>query len=341
LFIILSYVLFKDLRTYGRRMLSILSAFDLLTALSYGMPERASAALCEFQAAAINLTTLLALGWTNCVAFHIFITVRGDLAGARFERLLLALVGSVAVTMTGLMFSAQTGWADLWCWVPDAPGAARIYRVAYYSFVWGSWLLNLAFYIAIRLHVRSLLKLGGTYPKHIAVLRSVMYIPLILIIIRLPGSLHRILQIAGARADNERVLDGLQAVGDPGQGFADALMFGALNAPVRRRFIALFRRCRRIGCARPQDATSEISFDASDAPPQLQQQLLSGDALPTPPSPSPSPTASTAGHTQQPRPPNSPLERDEEVEEALRYAEAAGSWRRGPRAELTQQASPW
>jgi hypothetical protein len=74
-------------------------------------------------------------------------------------------------------------------------------------------------------------------------LRSVTYIPLILIVIRLPGSLHRALQLAGSN-EGGRELTLLQAFGDPSQGFLDAVMFGFLNKPLRQRVWASLRTCR-------------------------------------------------------------------------------------------------
>jgi hypothetical protein len=65
-------------------------------------------------------------------------------------------------------------------------------------------------------------------------LRTVVYIPLILIMLRMPGSINRAMQEFGADR-TPSALHALQALGDPAQGFADAVLFGILNPRIRQR----------------------------------------------------------------------------------------------------------
>jgi hypothetical protein len=65
--------------------------------------------------------------------------------------------------------------------------------------------------------------------------RKLVVIPVILVLLRLGGSAHRIYQNVHS-GESLDVLAYVQAFGDPSQGWADAILFVLLNRSIRKHF---------------------------------------------------------------------------------------------------------
>lgn len=263
LFIVLTYFVFKDNRTFGRKMLCILSAVDLVQSALFLLPE-GDDTVCLLQSHLFSFFSTLSLVWTSCVALYAYLSVRGVQRIERFLPHFFAASVLVSAGMFGAALSVEAGWANLWCWIPDTTARQRGIRMLFYAVVWATWFSNLFLYLAIRSHIARLLSSGKVSATlRVDALRTVTYIPLILIVIRLPGSIHRVLQLlhqSTGGSGGTAALTSLQAFGDPSQGFADAVMFGFLNKALRERVWASLRTCR-IAQNEESEAPSDVDAE--------------------------------------------------------------------------------
>lgn len=231
LLIVWSYVLLRESRTFGRRLLVVLSVQDLLVAASYALPGTEGRAACRVQAAAISFFSCTSVMWTACIAFYIRAAARGSVPaselearyGARFH----AAVWPVAAAAAGVTVATPARFDEQWCWI----AGSRYDFLTVYGVLWAAWAVCFYWYRG----TARLLDGGGEGP-----LRRLAWVPLVLVAIRLPGSAHRVYRAAGG--GSVEWLACLQAAGDPSQGFADALIFVVLNHKVRQELVR--RACR-------------------------------------------------------------------------------------------------
>jgi hypothetical protein len=291
LFIIGTFILFRDARAFGRRLIFVLAVFDLIFAIVYALPE-GDADVCRAQSYLGSLMTVVTLVWTCCIATYAYLAVSGRRELQKAVPYFLSFTFGLALVCFIPTVAVEPGWAGLWCWIPITTDESRAVRALYYFVIWTCWIFNLVAYLFIRFvaarprprprprprsrcpgsrKVSQLLRVGKiSHSMRVDAFRTVTLIPLVLILMRLPGSLNRVLQQFGDTRLH-RVLLPLQALGDPGQGFADAILFGVLNRPLRQRVLDALRTCR-IG--RDEEESVGGDVDEQDAAAPRAQPLI-------------------------------------------------------------------
>jgi hypothetical protein len=149
LFIVGVYVAFKDARTFGRKMITVLSVLDFFAAAAYGIPN-AHGWVCSMQSYMISFFVVSSLAWTCCVAAYALLSVSSTL---RVEQHFKHFVLFTAVTTLGYMgfaASARPGFATLWCWIPVNEPHALLARGVFFILIWSAWVYNLVVYLIIR-----------------------------------------------------------------------------------------------------------------------------------------------------------------------------------------------
>lgn len=283
LFIIVAYVVFRDQRTFGRKLLFILSTQDLMASVAYSLPGAHSRAVCKIQSVTITFFACTSIAWTTCITYYIYVSVSSGTPAAMYEKRFHFASWTYSGICAIVVAVLRTGWSDIWCWVPSSSLNNDIVRfLLFYGPLWLIWLYNFVLYMIVHARIRRLLDMGASpYYKRVAVLQKLVYIPLILVMLRLPGSLNRTLDFFH---HHYYWLDCLQAAGDPAQGFADAIMFGALNKKIWRRFYRLLLNCRLDS----EDASvlSQVSSYGADdkrdqsPPPSLPPESRENSVLP-------------------------------------------------------------
>lgn len=137
-----------------------------------------------------------------------------------------------------------------WCWIRgDKPFYWHI--IAGKGVEWSSYLVVTVIYIGVFMDLRrtadqQLLLTHRAGPTWKITEKKLLAIPIIFIILRLPGTIRTAYMIAnphGTGAGGVWVY--LQAIGDSGQGIANGLLFGLFTEKVRSYYYKLLGRCTR------------------------------------------------------------------------------------------------
>lgn len=220
--IVVSYTAFAEHRTFGRRLLVWLSAADLLAAVFYALPASEGEPACGVQAVGISFFAMAAVAMTTFIAFFLARTARGADASSLPEAAFHLCAWPPAAALAVFVSLKSARFEETWCWLPAGPD-----DLAFYVPLWCAWVANAALYHVSTAVVRK----GGPGSGS---LRRLVFVPLVFIVLRLPGSAHRAYRLFGG--GHVRWLSLLQAAGDPGQGAADAVLFVIANDKVRASF---------------------------------------------------------------------------------------------------------
>jgi len=117
-----------------------------------------------------------------------------------------------------------------WCWIDSLNQYFKLGIGLDYGCLWLCWITTLIFYLQIvhslkieskKLNINEITKIDG--------IKKLTFIPLVFIIQRIPGSVNRLLQMAGY---SFVYLNYFQAFCDPLQGFANFVMYTILSPVV-------------------------------------------------------------------------------------------------------------
>eukprot|EP00026_Physarum_polycephalum_P011679 Phypoly_transcript_11920.p1 GENE.Phypoly_transcript_11920~~Phypoly_transcript_11920.p1 ORF type:complete len:314 (+),score=17.49 Phypoly_transcript_11920:79-1020(+) len=266
LFIIISFLLFKDFQnSMSRRLLVILSICDLLTAVAYLIhvgkePEHVShreKVRCEVQSAVNIFANQASFFWTDFIALFVLLSRKyGMKYASKFIPFFHAISWGwpiVSVILVGSygVWGYDNGDATAdWCWIR---GGAPLYWhiVAGKGIEWASYLIVTVIYIGVFMDLRrtadqQLLLTHRSGPTWKMTEKKLLAIPIIFIILRLPGTIRTIYMMKNPTGTGvEGVWIYLQAIGDSGQGFANGLLFGVFTEKVRSYYYKLIGRCTR------------------------------------------------------------------------------------------------
>lgn len=200
LFIIFMYFVFKELKKFAFKIVAVLSAFDLLNAVSFVIPTYASRVHdldCLVQGIFMDFSAFAAVLWTSFIGVVLFcVVVRGytDLEKLFFRFLVLDLV--VAGILAGFPFLMEFEVSEGYCWLFRGEGRKK-YWLRFWTFLVPLWVIILA---EIYLFVRVFRNLRESEGGEIAKLRRKLSIkigvyPFIIIICYLPYTIKGVMEI--------------------------------------------------------------------------------------------------------------------------------------------------
>jgi Slime mold cyclic AMP receptor len=211
------------------------------------MPGHVGGDVCKAQAVIITFSACAGIGWTTCIAFYIYRTVKTGDRLYHYERFFHIIVWSYSFLSASYVAYESTSFQEIWCWIPDNTSTEkRAQFIAFYAFLWCAWFANIVLYslVLIKIHRIVKLDLPGEHSRAVKLMQRLIFVPIALVLLRLPGSIHRLYHFFTSD-QNHSWLAAMQAGGDPGQGIADAILFGYMNPSIWNRFVALFCHCRR------------------------------------------------------------------------------------------------
>ncbi|XP_068454552.1 solute carrier family 2, facilitated glucose transporter member 5 isoform X4 [Clinocottus analis] len=268
--IILTYILWSDLRTTPRRLLVYLSVADWLSAVSYAYGVwrvfRTDSLDCVAQGAISTFANTSSFFWTVAIAVYLYLfIVRSSQRVADSLVWLFHLVSwgvPLAITVAAVCLN-KIGYDASevsvgWCWVSiHAPD--RVLWMLLTGKIWEflAYLTLPVLYILIKRHIHIAHAALSEYrpiladrpPSHsfssMADMKLTL-IPIIFIVLRIWSTVRFILLLAGSPARLNPVLVTLHGIGNTSQGAANCIMFVWLTRPIRTRLCAAL--CCRSKC---------------------------------------------------------------------------------------------
>ncbi|KAL2103614.1 hypothetical protein ACEWY4_000482 [Coilia grayii] len=285
LLIILTYIIWADLRTTPRKLLVFLSVADLLSAISYSVGVwkvfHEDSWDCIVQGAFSTFANTSSFFWTVAIAIYLYIfIVRSSQRGADSLVLYFHLVSwgvPLGITVAALCLH-KIGYDASevsvgWCWVSiKAPD--HVLWMLLTGKIWEvlAYVTLPVLYLLIKQHIhrahaalseyRPILASNPTSNSLTTMAdRKLTLIPIIFIFLRSWSTLRFILLLADSPVRQHPVLVTLHGIGNTFQGAANCVMFVLCTQPVRAR-LADVLCCR--GQAKARGADSQRSGSAGN-----------------------------------------------------------------------------
>ncbi|XP_060931069.1 G-protein coupled receptor 157 [Limanda limanda] len=285
--IILTYVLWADLRTTPRRLLVFLSVSDWLSAVSYAFGVwrmfRSDSIDCVVQGAVSTFANTSSFFWTVAIAVYLYVfIVRSNQRVADSLVLVFHLVSwgvpliitLAAVSLNKIGYDASEVSVG-WCWVSiHAPD--RVLWMLVTGKIWEflAYLTLPVLYILIKRHIHiahtalsEYRPILATRPPSFSSMADtkLTLIPVIFIVLRIWSTLRFILLLADSPVRQHPVLVTLHGIGNTSQGAANCIMFVLFTRPLRTRLCSALCCCSssrcRAGSKRSQDPSHTLLPD--------------------------------------------------------------------------------
>ena len=275
-FIIITYYVYRDLRTRARLILLMISLADLINAISYGVafiyniftpdyatcyPEKSKfeISVCVIQATLSNFSNNASIIWTAILGVQIallFFRARMTFMNTKIFIVTTILAWSVPflVSVLGLLLNIfGPGKQNVnvgWCFVSsdhnmgnDTDDGHIFIQLAMAKF----WEV-IIFFILVFTYSASLVKVyryrkvqkgnwGVASPHDL----RLIWIPVIFFSLKIWGNIRWVMNLFLSQDSSiaycviDRILAALQAIGDPGQGWANAVFYIFFNEGMRQR----------------------------------------------------------------------------------------------------------
>eukprot|EP00897_Mesotaenium_endlicherianum_P006632 jgi/Mesen1/5998/ME000304S05008 len=167
-FVVLCYLLFKDLRKFSFRLVFYLSLSDMLTSFFNLLGDPGEGVLCYMQGYATQFFWVASFLWTTTIAFTLHRTVirhktNVDALGPYFH----AYVWGTALVMTLLpSIGADYGPAGAWCWVQNEKLAGKVLRfLTFYVPLWGAACFNGTVYFQVIRMLSNATRMAANIPE--------------------------------------------------------------------------------------------------------------------------------------------------------------------------------
>jgi len=272
---ILSYILFKELRGNARQLLVWLSLADLLTAVVIALPLTGTHHLdkeidfCNITAVIGIFCPVAAFLWTDCVAWYLYQVFNHALETAEQTSRIFAVfhvicwsipaILSLVITIFDVEGYNSNEFGE-WCWVKDA-GKYSVYweLVAGKAIEWFSTIVFVPLFYFLTL--RSLRKMSIREPKVQKFARRMGFVPLIFFIVRAWGSILTLWPLFTLEYP-PLWLVAVAGIFEPLQGFFNSLVFLFLNGDVRIVMSNIWHTWKNPNYQRPLvPPTSSTSYD--------------------------------------------------------------------------------
>lgn len=278
--IILTYIIWSDLRTTPRRLLLYLSVSDWLSAVSYAFGVwrvfHTDSLDCVIQGAISTFANTSSFFWTVAIAVYLYVfIVRSNQRVADSLVLFFHLVSwgvPLAITVAAVSLS-KIGYDASevsvgWCWV-RIHASDRVLWMLLTGKIWEfmAYLTLPVLYILIKRHIhvahaalceyRPILANRPQSHSYSSMAdMKLTLIPIIFIVLRIWSTVRFILLLAGSPARQNPVLVTLHGIGNTSQGAANCIMFVLLTQPIRKRL------CKALCCCSSCRAEGQQSHDA-------------------------------------------------------------------------------
>lgn len=277
-----SYFLIPEIRNSTRKLVTCLTVADFISAVGYlvsGIAHFANVqdSVCTIQSGITTYSSIVSFYLTVAIAIHIFVAVvyRND-STSSLQYFLCANVvswvcpGIITVVAMTKHVLGRDGHSSVntgpWCWISHAK-----HDYVFWVFMAGKGWEFLCYLITTSLYVLSQFYRFLKYRRW--TLREIhenlrvedknyLYVWFLLYILRMWGSIRSMLNLGHVDSETpgsmiSHVFMYLQAFGDPGQAFCNAVLFCLLDKTVRVYIVEMLKKC----CRNPQNLSTDGEQD--------------------------------------------------------------------------------
>jgi len=249
-FIVMTFLLFKETRTYGTKLIFFLSISDLITSIGF-LPWNKNYFLCILQASTLQFFEMSSYLWSLAISISLFQVFYLEKEGESkmlviVVHLITLILGSVSVAVCILL--GRFGKAGSWCWItePSDPIRLIVYGVVIAIIIW----MCLSF-VAIRLKLGSI---RSEFHQNLKT-RLSLYAGAF-IVSQIPAVVNRIQNYI--QPDNPIfILFLVQAIFQPSQGFFNALVYGFYEHLFIEKYKSLLKSFHCSCCRKMRNVSRE------------------------------------------------------------------------------------
>ncbi|KAJ5074326.1 g protein-coupled receptor [Anaeramoeba ignava] len=242
--IIILFVYFGEGKLFYKKLILILSIYDLSQSISYILPGKTDSLVCSIQMYLIGITGLTSQYWSCSISIISYLKVVKDRNDKYLEKLykslhLLMWILVFFCIVIIAVFGSPTHSDTYWCWCKQKGITGMMY-----FFYWTFLVLCLIFYILtvarLKRNFQKIMKSDSKIPKETQMtqlriqLRMTM-IPLIYIILLIPSTIKRVHEFIIENPNDWISVDVLQSIFITTHGFWDFLIFIVFNEEMRKK----------------------------------------------------------------------------------------------------------
>lgn len=249
LFIVVCYLVFKDLRSFAFTLVFWMSLCDFFASIAKVMGDGANSGplACHFQSIMMSFAELASVLWAGSIAFTLHKAYLQGVPAFSGSQIIVmapryhAVIWSVVLLLVLLPLSTNSyGDAGGWCWIKEATTADKVWRyVQYYIILWAAWCYCIFVYVKVYNKMHREMGQDEKSKEQRAVVLRIMFYPVILVVMWFPATLNRLVELFSGQVYGLTVLHVLFA---GLYGFANALTYGATPSVKTRLKICLCGR---------------------------------------------------------------------------------------------------
>ncbi|KAJ5080060.1 g-protein coupled receptor 1 [Anaeramoeba ignava] len=242
LLIIIIFLYFKSTKLFYRKLVFILSIYDLFQSLSYLLPGNSNGVICKIQYYLTAIFASTSQFWSAIISLISYLKVVKQIDDKKLNKIhkwfhLIMLIPIIVLIIISAYAHDYDDSKTYWCVL-----TTESFLLTLYVFIWIYVINCLVFYILTIIQLRKVLKLIKN-EKSFSLLAAqknqlwiqirMSLIPLIQIIIMIPATIRRLRDIIDPSAPDIIVIDILQSLLVTSQGFWDFWIFVVFDPEMR------------------------------------------------------------------------------------------------------------
>ncbi|XP_073238252.1 G-protein coupled receptor 157-like isoform X1 [Porites lutea] len=261
LVIVITFVMWPDLRTNSRNIILFISIGDLFVAITNIVGVyRHSHITCEIEATLNIVAILSSFFWTVFLSVYFYVTICRKISlemEARMMRFFHVTAWGIPLLLAAIALgdravgNSNDFVSSGWCWIKYRQDW---WKMMLWMFLAGkgweilAYVTICVFYVLVKLQIRREMKMGIASGGHFLTLKSIevvkkadrklTFIPVVFILLRMWGTI-RFFRFLACHPENPPALKWLvilHGIGDSSQGFANFFLFCLFTDKIRKKF---------------------------------------------------------------------------------------------------------
>ncbi|KAJ5080298.1 g protein-coupled receptor [Anaeramoeba ignava] len=255
LVIMIVHIAYPSIRNFFRKLIFILSIYDLLLSIGFLINGPSNHILCRIQTVWGSVLMTATPSWTATISFITYLKIVKSVSDSKVDYIqrwlhFFTIFISLVICIIWIIFSRPEVKEAYWCFEKEANLLFGIYCIW-----WFFLLVILIFYILCLIKIRqaykAIMKIASQMEKlrkkeKLKIQLRMTLIPIVYILTSIPSSIKRARDYFQPNASDLKILDVLQALFLPSQGIFDCFIFVFFVRIVRKKIIdSLFKCCRK------------------------------------------------------------------------------------------------
>ncbi|KAJ5080056.1 g-protein coupled receptor 157-like [Anaeramoeba ignava] len=244
LLIIIIFLYFKENKIFYRKLVFILSIYDFFQSITYLLPGNSDQNLCKIQYYLTAIFASTSQFWSAIIALTSYLKVVKEFNDKKLNKIqkwfhLIMFIPIIVLIIISAYVHDYNNSKTYWC-----TSTNRAFLIILYGFTWIYIIICLIFYILTMIRLRKIIKFltkefSSTVKKsqmnQVWIQIRMSLIPLIQIIILIPGTIRRLRNIINPSAPDITAVDILHSLLVTSQGFWDFWIFIIFDSEMRNK----------------------------------------------------------------------------------------------------------